>query len=582
MKKRIFLLFSLFSITVTLLTAIVVAFVYYDFYRENVRSEIQSECTLIAAGLEEVPDNNALLAKVKQLAQKGPRMTLIAEDGSVLFDSSQDASTLPNHMDRAELQSAKESGTGEAVRYSETLRADTYYYALRLPDGQILRLSRPMDTITEVFADTVPLVIALLFVLILLSLAVSSLLTRTLVRPITLAAKELDNVLDSSKDRGEIFLELRTYEELSPFITKLRQLRGEVEQYLSSLREERDTIASITRNMSEGLIFLNREKTILSINRRALELMDVPRDNDHSGENILHLTRDPQLQEALDQVLSSGQGTSFDETDRSGIARRYFVTPAIDTSGCSTDGVMVFIVDSTAEMKAERIRREFAANVSHELKTPLTSINGFAEMIENGMIHTKEDIRGACARIHREASRLITLVEDIMRLSAIENHEGAKEERASCPMEGIVREATLAVEQAARQKRVLINWECDDTAVFGIRSMLYELIFNLMDNAVKYNRPDGRVEVSVHTEGSNAVISVRDTGIGIPQEHLERIFERFYRVDKSRSKQTGGTGLGLSIVKHIVELHQGHIQVESKEGSGTCITVILPLSPNAA
>ena len=569
MKRRIFSVFALLTALVTIATTLSVCVLYYGFYRETVKSGLQDECYALARSVEESQDVPELLRQVGYALGRNTRMTLVGTDGAVLFDSGLAASTLPNHGDREEFMPAREQGFGEATRHSDTLNADTYYYAVALENGSLLRLSRTMNSILDVFFGTVPLILLVLVLSLALSLLLASLLTKMILRPVNEAARQLEGMLTP----GE-YTEIKTYRELEPFIGKIRALQRQLEEYVRKLKAQKDTVGTITRNMREGLILMDREKNILAINRSAQEMLEIPGGMDYTGQNILHLTRSLQLQEALQKVLSENRGLSFDEEDILGGCHRFFVSPAQDESG-QLDGIMVFIVDITSEKKAEQVRRDFAANVSHELKTPLTSINGFAEMIETGMLQSSDDIRASCARIHREGSRLIRLIDDIIRLSEIESGS-AEEQVAPCSLREIVDEAIASTESPAREKGIKISVSGEDVMLYGRRPMLYELVYNLLDNAIKYNVPKGSVTLSLSQEEERALLQVSDTGIGVPPEHLERIFERFYRVDKSRSKQTGGTGLGLSIVKHIVEYHHGTISLTSKEGEGTTFTVVLP------
>lgn len=571
MKKRIFLLLTLFSAVFMLASTALVGTVYYRFYQNSVKGEIRTECKMLAKTLDAQPDNPAFLNYFKSVAHPDTRITLVDKTGRVLFDTSGDASVSPNHADRQEIMAALEFGTGESVRHSSTLRSDNFYFAARLNNDDVLRLSRPIDRIFAMFEDTVSIVLFLLLVLIALSLFFASLLTSFLMKPVNALAARLDAAISPT---GGTAAEVGVYEELSPFLQKINSLRGQVGRYTQSLREEKDTFATITKNMREGLILLDTRKNVLTINRSALRMLGLAKGQSYEGQSLLHLKRSLPLTEALDSVLTKGGARSTDEQDGHGNIYRFFVSP-VPGEDDAPAGAMVFIVDVTIEAQSEKIRRDFAANVSHELKTPLTSICGFAEMIENGMMKSEEDIHTSAARIRRESSRLIALIEDIIRLSEIET--GTTIEMGVCRLDSIVREAAQSLETPAAEREVTIVQDCKEIIVLGSRSMLYELVYNLLENAVKYNIPGGSVTASLLKKDDGAVLlTVSDTGIGIAGEHLARIFERFYRVDKSRSKQTGGTGLGLSIVKHIVEVHGGQVSVQSKEKAGTTITVLLP------
>lgn len=575
MKKRIFIVLSLFSAVFMLTAAFSVGAVYYRFYRETARGEIRSECAMLAKTLDSQASNPDFLNYFQSGAHPDTRITLIAEDGTVLFDTSGSPETLQNHSDRSEVADAQKNGTGEITRYSETLKSDSFYYCVRLNNNDVLRLSRQIDTISGVFKSTLPVVLLLVVLLIALSLLLSSRLSRFLLRPVNSAAEELNQMLLSPADAPQEDDIESPYEELSPFLQKIRALRGELFLYIKTLREEKDTFDTMTKNLHEGLILLSGDKNVLTINHSAMAMLSLPDNVDYSGQNLLHLTRSLALHRALDEVISTGIGKTLDERDERLGVRRFFLSPASGVAERSA-GAMIFIADVTAETKAEEMRRDFAANVSHELKTPLTSIRGFAELIENGMTKSESDTHAFAARIHGEANRLLSLIEDIIRLSEIETGPSPKLER--CRLSDIAEECVSSLSETAAARDISLVAECGDIDLPGNRAMLCELVYNLLDNAVKYNRPGGSATVSVKHIGNSAVIAVSDTGIGIPSEQFTRIFERFYRVDKSRSKQTGGTGLGLSIVKHIVEAHGGRTDIKSEIGVGTTITVYLPIS----
>lgn len=569
MKKRIFAVLALLTTVLLLVTSLTAAFFYYQFYKEQAEEEVRKEASLMAVALDQVPDNATAAELYGARLGQETRVTLLTPEGTVLFDSNANPAAMENHLDREEIQSAMETGTGESIRYSSTLDRDTFYYALRLENGEILRLSRQLDKMLQVFSNTIPATLGILLLLLLSSLLLSSWLTKKIMRPIEKTSEQLGNLLTNQN------FEIDTYDELEFFTDKIRELREQLGQYIEELKTERDTFSTITKNMEEGFILLDNSRQILSINRSAKRMLSVPEDREYLNQNILHLTRDTALQASVNAAYTEHARASFPQQQKDGRAVRYLISPIQDERGGGM-GVMIFMSDITNEMKAELIRRDFAANVSHELKTPLTSISGFAEMIENGMIIQNSEVKGAASRIHREATRLISLVEDLMRLSQIENQtETDSFEEVS--LREVAEEVKASLSAAAERQAVMVRLACDEVRLLSNRTMMYELFYNLTDNAIKYNRPDGTVDITVTAQGSEAVIRVTDTGIGIPRENQERIFERFYRVDKSRSKQTGGTGLGLSIVKHIAEYHGGACSVASEQGKGTVMTVRLPI-----
>ena len=388
---------------------------------------------------------------------------------------------------------------------------------------------------------------------------VSSRLTRRLLRPIEALA---DNLEQGARGAA--------YEELEPFFAKIREQNRLIQEQVKRLREERDTINTITSNMKEGMVLLDLERGILSVNHSALMLLDAA-EGVYEGKNILNLSRSELLGDCAGKALAGAAADAVLERD--GRACHIFASPVRDAGGAIC-GAIVLLLDVTEQQRAEQVRRDFAANVSHELKTPLTSISGFAEMMENGMADNSQDVRRFAGRIYTQAQRLIALTDDIIRLSRIERADLT--ENVPVELRALCDRAVETLRFTAEQKQVEIAVTGGPAPVRGDRQMLDELITNLMDNAVKYNRPGGRVDVSLSVQDGLVCLRVADTGIGIPKEHQERIFERFYRVDQSRSKQTGGTGLGLSIVKHVVERHGGSITLESVPGEGTAVTVRLP------
>lgn len=573
MRKRIFSLFALLSAALMLLVALTLSVFYYRFYVSNVQSELRTECQMLGHVLDNEQNNPEYLLYYGDVAPRNTRITLVDKSGNVLYDSSENPQLLENHLSRPEISAALATGRGESIRHSDTVGTDTYYFAVRLNNDDVLRLSRPLNLILSVFRDTVPLVLFLLLALVLLSLLLSSLLTRMLVKPVTSAARALADSLSGAAP-SPLPLEA-PYEELSPFFHTVSSLRSELSEYINTLREERDSFNAFTRNMREGVIVLDQRKHVLTINPSALSMLSIPDTMQCDGQTLSHICRSANLRRAVDSVLAGEGGSSFDEDSENGSIYRFFLSP-VESEQTQENGAMVFIVDVTQEAKNEAIRRDFAANVSHELKTPLTSIQGFAELIESGMITDVSETRSSAGRIKTEAARLITLINDIIRLSEIES--GPAEQFSAFRLDEVLQEALSALTPLAAEREVTLAAEgLANCTVLGNRSMLFELSYNLLENAIKYNRPQGTVTLSLEPRDGQAMLQVSDTGIGIENSHLVRIFERFYRVDRSRSKQTGGTGLGLSIVKHVVEVHGGTVTVESTPGVGTGITVVLPL-----
>lgn len=560
MKRNVYWSLCVTAICMALLTAALTLWSAHGLLVRQAQQELRDEHKLIAQSIAFAGEDRIAYLSNLGIKFDSFRVTLIAPDGGVLFDSDNDQASMENHLDRPEVQEALRTGSGEDIRRSETMGLDTCYYAAALSDGSILRVSKQTRSIGAVFAGVIPLMAGIVLLTLLLSMLLASRLTRRLVRPVEALAEDLENTVS-----------LRGYEELEPFFAKLREKNRLIGEQVERLRAERDTIKTITSNMKEGLLLLGREKEILSVNASALSLLGTP-EGDYEGRNVLVVSRAPELGECIESAIC-GEGADV-IFDREGRACHAFASPVRDDGGLVA-GAIVLLLDVTEQQQAEQVRREFTANVSHELKTPLTSISGFAEMLQNGMASGEEDVKRFAGRIYSEARRLIALTDDIIRLSRIEQSGDVETEpvelRALC--EGAVE----ALRFVAEQKQVELSASGDVVTVPGNRQMLDELVCNLADNAVKYNRPGGRVDLTVRREGEWVALTVADTGIGIPREHQARIFERFYRVDKSRSKQTGGTGLGLSIVKHIVERHGGSIFLESAPDAGTSVTVRLPL-----
>ncbi|OUO67223.1 ATP-binding protein [Anaerotruncus colihominis] len=559
MKKRVFWSLCSISVLMVLLTAALTLRSYYAVLLGQAQRDLADDFKLVARSIDFTrPDEVAYLQSLG-LQFDSFRITMISPDGTVLFDTDNDSASMENHLERPEVAAALDGRTGSDVRHSDTMGMDTVYYAGRLSDGTVLRVSKQTRSVGAAFAAGVPVMLVIVAAAIAICLFVSSRLTRRLLRPIEALA---DNLEQGARGAA--------YEELEPFFAKIREQNRLIQEQVKRLREERDTINTITSNMKEGMVLLDLERGILSVNHSALMLLDAA-EGVYEGKNILNLSRSELLGDCAGKALAGAAADAVLERD--GRACHIFASPVRDAGGAIC-GAIVLLLDVTEQQRAEQVRRDFAANVSHELKTPLTSISGFAEMMENGMADNSQDVRRFAGRIYTQAQRLIALTDDIIRLSRIERADLT--ENVPVELRALCDRAVETLRFTAEQKQVEIAVTGGSAPVRGDRQMLDELITNLVDNAVKYNRPGGRVDVSLSVQDGLVCLRVADTGIGIPKEHQERIFERFYRVDQSRSKQTGGTGLGLSIVKHVVERHGGSITLESVPGEGTAVTVRLP------
>ncbi len=554
MKRKIYISMASASIVVMLLMAVASLRIYYGFFESQFKSDMRIEANLIKQGYENAKDSFVFLDEIRGL-KKDIRVSIIKSDGTVSFDTHADANSLGKHLDRPEIQSAILNGYGEDVRYSKTLGQNTYYYALKLSDDNIVRLSNNTQSIMSVIMAVLPLVVLLVVIILIVCLIIARMLTNMVVKPLVKLGDNLDDLSDDAN-----------YDELNPFVEKIAKQNATITNQLQKLTNERDTITMIMDNMQEGLVVLGKDRHILSVNKSALSFLNSHKMN-FVGQNFIVLTREVALISSIDDALSGNANDGVIKI--SGKSYHYFSNPVYEKEMIS--GAIMLLLDVTQSQKVEKMRQEFSANVSHELKTPLTTISGFAEMIQNDMVQSKEDLAHFASTIYKEASRLLFLIDDIMRLSQIEEHIETKTEQVN--LFAVAQSVCSSLKLKADSRNIALKLEGGTAIITGNSSMLEELIYNLTDNAIKYNKENGEVCINVKLEGKTSVLTVSDTGIGIPQKHHHRIFERFYRVDKSRSKLTGGTGLGLAIAKHITEYHNGKIEFSSEENKGTTITV---------
>jgi two-component system phosphate regulon sensor histidine kinase PhoR len=544
-----------------LILSAVVSLIFYGAIQNEQIASIKDRSNLLSGFINKgITDNyidsayyGALSATVFSGGGDSARVTLISNDGTVFFDNKVNAATLENHAGREEFIKAIDTGSGEATRYSTTLGSVTYYYAVRLDDGNVLRVSKQMSSIIGVFTSVLPAVILVTALILLLANFAARKLTAKIVMPLTAIDFEGGNTA--------------VYDELLPYVHKIDEQKREIRSQITALKNRADTINAITENMKEGLILVDKTGVVLSANKSIAEIF---RLDETVGKNILHICRDMAFQEALKSCLT---GTSADiPFERGNKIYTVYMNPAY--SGGEINGAIILFFDTTEKHKGEKQRREFSANVSHELKTPLTTISALSEMIGNGMAKP-EDITGFALKISDQAKRLINIIDDIIKLSEFDEGEVPRD-FAPFDVYELAASVVTALQERADEKQVQLHLLGEKTVVSGNKRMIDELLYNLIENGIKYNKPGGEVAVSISSGGGFCRISVADTGIGISQELQQRVFERFYRVDKSRSKRTGGTGLGLSIVKHIVEYHKGRIELESREGVGTKINCYIP------
>lgn len=549
MNKRIFRGISLTALAVLLLSMVVIFGALYGYFDNLQASRLRTETALAAQGVR-----LSGRAYFEDLEPGDYRLTWVAEDGRVLADTESDPASMENHASRQEIAQALKNGCGESRRYSDTRMEKTLYYALRLEDGSVVRLSVATSTVLNLVLGMAQPICLVLAGALVLSLFLAGRISKKIVAPLN--ALDLEHPLDNEG-----------YDELSPLLRRLDVQQQQIRSRTAELKRRQADFAAVTDSMGEGLVLLGREDAVLSINPAACRLLECTAT---TGRDILEVNRSPELRSVLAQAHKGKRAEDL----MSIRGRRYQLegTP-VESSG-GVRGVVLLFQDVTEREQAERIRREFTANVSHELKTPLHAISGYAELLSAGMVKP-EDMPRFAGNIYTEAQRLILLVEDIIRLSQLD--EGAAGMgREQVNLAQLVRETVHSLDSMASEAQVTVETELENVSVNGIEQLLSGVVYNLTDNAIKYNHPGGTVAIRLSARGEQAILQVADTGIGIPEESRERIFERFYRVDKSRSKEVGGTGLGLSIVKHAVMIHRGTIHVDSTLGKGTTITVTLP------
>ena len=543
MTSKIFRSTVFVAVVVLLCSLGIVIGVLYNHFTGVQVEQLKDELSLAVTGTEQY--GNAFLENVE--ADRF-RVTWIDTDGTVLFDTQVDQSVMENHADREEIREAFETGTGSAVRNSSTLTEQTYYAAKKLQDGTVLRISTNQASAWALMMDLLWPIILIAVLAIGLSLILARRMAKNIVEPMN--KLDLEHPLSNN-----------TYEELSPLLRRINQQHLQIDAQMRKLQHKTDEFIQITSHMQEGLVVLDKETRIRSINSAAMKVFGA--EESCVGSSFFQVNRSNALRQALNDALDRGHGSAMQELE----GRIYrFDMSSIQSDG-NLLGAVILVVDVTESQNAEQMRREFSANVSHELKTPLQGIIGSAELLESGMVK-QEDTSRFVGHIRKEASRLVNLIEDIIRLSQLD--EGVELPSEQVDMLRLAKDVKEILAPSAAEKQISIAVSGAGFTVMGVRRMLHEVVYNLCDNAIKYNNPGG--SVTIHAENNRLVVS--DTGIGISAEHKDRIFERFYRVDKSHSKASGGTGLGLSIVKHAVQYHHGIITLQSELSKGTTISVL--------
>lgn len=541
MRKRIYRGTVLLTTLAVLFTSMLLSAVFYRQFSAQIKRDLREHAAFFIHD-----DTESALAEIADISPGVWRATLILADGTVLFDNTADARELENHLERTEVQEAISAGHGESSRYSSTSELRTYYYAVRLTDGGILRFAKTLQSMRGLFAGVLPVVFGIIAVVIVACYVVAGGVTRRILVPI--------NRVDFS---GELTV---PYDELAPFVKTIARQQEKLAENFAALEKSAGTIRAITENMNEGIVMVDTQGVILSINQSALKIFDA--DASLETRNIWELSRDLALIEGIQKALSgSAESMTYTKDEK---IYNVLLSPVPQT------GAILFLLDITEKALADKRRREFSANVSHELKTPLTSIYGHAEMLCGGVVKDT-DRPSFYQKIKDEASRLIELIEDIMMISQLDEKPNFQE-FGTVDLAHVARECAEALSQKAAEFSVSIHIR-GAGAISGSYSMIYEMLYNLTDNAIKYNKPGGSVVIEIAQADGQTKVRVTDTGIGIPLGEQERVFERFYRVEKSRSKKTGGTGLGLAIVKHVVLSHGGVIEILRPDHMGTTIEI---------
>ena len=551
MTGKIFKSIFVVAGTVLLASIVIIMGCLYEYFSNIQKNQLADELDIAAAAVQ--LDG---IEYLKTIDSGTYRITWIQADGKVIYDTRAGAAGMPNHSDRKEVKEALESGEGSSSRYSDTLMEKTSYYAKLLDDGSVLRISTKYATAGLLALGMLQPILAVLAAALVLSGLLARRLAKRIVEPMN--SLDLDRPLEND-----------TYEELSPLLNRINRQHREIEMQMRSLRQKTDEFTQITESMKEGLILLDSDGRVLSINKAAKSILVT--DSSCIGKDFLSIERSRSINHTIEEAFTSGHGEVYAEYS----GREYQIDISRIESDGETVGAVLLAFDITEQQNAQRNRREFTANVSHELKTPLQGITGSAELIENGMVKP-EDMPRFIGHIRKEASRLVTLIDDIIRLSQLD--EGRQMPYESVDLFEMAEEIKDTLEGACEERHISMKLTGEHICIDGVKRLLYEIIYNLCDNAVKYNTEGGTADIDIGSDGANAIITVRDSGIGIPQDQQERVFERFYRVDKSHSKESGGTGLGLSIVKHAVSYHNGTVNMQSRFGEGTEVTVIIPLN----
>lgn len=546
MTKKIFQSMVSVSIAILFISIIGISFVLYDYFGDIIKTEIKNEAILISQnidGLDEYEEKADMMMH---------RVTLIDKEGVVLFDTKVDSQLMENHSNREEFIAARNNGEAFCERYSDTLDSKTIYYARKLSDGNILRVAQEHSTIAGLQRGLIGSILVILIIMIVIVFLISKSVSKKIVKPI--------NEIDINKEEPE-----EPYPEIAPLIKRIKAQNHHIDMQMDDLRRSQKEFEAITEHMSEGFLLIDSKTEILSYNNSAIEILN--RFSEYIPDKVLELNRSKSFRTAIEEALEGKHVQVPLETDN-----KYYnviANPVVDEDRIL--GVAIMLVDMTEKEQREKLRREFTSNVSHELKTPLTTIYGVSDMMAEGIVKN-EDMKGFANNIREESGRMISLIDDIIKLSKLdENNEDDAVSEIS--LLSIAKDVIDSLKFKAEEKNIGLYLQGDDVKFNGIPSLLYEIIYNLCENGIKYNKENGSVIITLKEDEENVTIIVEDSGMGIPYEYKDRIFERFFRIDKSRSQKVSGTGLGLSIVKHAVNHMNGNVEVESVLNEGSKITV---------
>lgn len=553
MTKRIF--HSISAVAIGVFVASITLFLYmtYNYFSAVQHRQLKTQTDLTSQGVK----NEGISYFDGLEIDDNYRITWIDRDGRVLYDSNSDTTEMENHLEREEIRAAFKNGYGESSRYSNTLMERSLYSAKLMSDGTVLRLSAAQSSIFMILLGMAQPIAVIAFIALGLSVFLASKLAKAIVKPLN--ELNLDDPLSNDD-----------YDELSPLLNRIERQQRQIKTQYAELQRKKAEFNAVTSDMNEGIILLNKTGDVLSLNKAAKKFFTF--DTDCIGRNILKLKNNMKIQKLIKKASEGAASEKKIHTEKG----EYQLNASPVISEDEVSGIVLLLFDVTEKEKAEHIRREFSANVSHELKTPLHTISGCAELMKNDMVRS-EDIPKFSEQIYTEAQRMIALIEDIIRLSHLD--EGAEDmKREKVDLHSIASEVAISLEDKANMADVTVDVTGSSAVLYGIPQLLYGIIYNLCDNAIKYNQQGGSVSIDIKSNTNSVILTVADTGIGIPEEHRKRIFERFYRVDKSHSRAVGGTGLGLSIVKHAASLHNANISVQSIVDGGTTVTVIFPIN----